>query len=88
MSDHIGFATDSDAASPVTVQSEIGQPDLVDRCLSGEIVVVPGFLQSTGIHDLVRKTVSSAVATVNRRPPAVSIRWDFTNFTICCRSRN
>ena len=57
---------DPDTLRLVTTESNIGDPFLINRCLSGEVLVIRRFLQRIEAHDLVRETVMSAAKTVNQ----------------------
>jgi len=53
------FAT-APRANGITM-GEIGDPNLLNRCLSGEIFIIPRFLQKTGLLDTVHNALLRAV---------------------------
>lgn len=51
----------------IRIEESVGNPTLIDRGLSGEIIVVRHFLQKTGAYRLLHRTVIAAAEAVNRR---------------------
>ena len=61
----------------VTADAQAGDPDLLDRCLAGEIVLVRGFLQQIRALDLVRDVLLSAIRTINEEAASSVAREGF-----------